>query len=60
MAASAGTRPTSPAAANEDTISPVAVLLCNTAVIASPARKALGRLPSATPRTWRSPAPKAR
>ena len=60
MAASAGTRSTRPAAANEDTMRPVAVLLCNTAVVASPAKNAFGRLLRATPRIRRNPAPKAR
>jgi hypothetical protein len=47
MTASAGTRSTSPPAANAVTISPVAVLLCRIEVTPKPARKASNRLPSA-------------
>ena len=60
IAASPGTRSTSPPAAKPVTISPVAVLLCNTAVIPSPARNALPRLPSAVPRIRRRLGPNAR
>jgi hypothetical protein len=47
ITASAGTRSTSPPAANEVTINPVAVLLCSTAVTPKPAANALRRLPKA-------------
>ena len=60
IAASPGTRSTSPPAANPVTISPVAVLLCSTAVIPNPARNALRRLPSAAPSTRRRFGPNAR
>jgi hypothetical protein len=47
MTASAGTRSTSPPAANPVTINPVAVLLWSIDVAPRPARKALNRLPRA-------------
>ena len=60
IAASPGTRSTRPPAAKPVTISPVAVLLCNTAVIPKPARNALKRFPSAAPRTRLRFGPNAR
>src|SRR4029079_9998069 len=54
MIASAGTRATRPSPANEAVISPVAVLLCSTAVSPSPAAKAVKRLPSAVDSRCRS------
>ena len=60
MIASAGTRATRPSPANEAVISPVAVLLCSTAVSPSPAAKAVKRLPSAVDSRCRSSEPNAR
>ncbi len=59
MTASAGTRSTSPPAANDVTISAVAVLLWRSVVTPSPARKAVMRLPSAVLSTRRRSDPKA-
>jgi hypothetical protein len=47
ITANAGTKSTSPPAANAVTIRPVAVLLWSIDVTPTPARKALNRLPSA-------------
>ena len=58
--ASAGTKSTRPPAVNDVTMSAVAVLLCSTAVIASPAQNAVIRLPRAVPRNRRRLGPKAR
>ena len=60
MIARAGTRSTSPPAAKLAAISPVAVLLCNTAVTPSPARNARQRSPRVRPRKRRRLGPKAR
>ena len=60
MIASAGMRPTTPSAASEAVISPVAVLDCRSAVSPSPAAKADKRLPSALPRKRRRSGPNAR
>ena len=60
MMASAGTRLTTPSAASEAVISPVAVLDCSSAVIPRPAPKAVKRLPSALPRKRRKSGPNAR
>ena len=60
MIASAGTRPTSPSAANELVISAVAVLLCSSAVRPMPAAKAAKRLLSAFASSSRRSGPNAR
>src|SRR5580698_3851986 len=60
MMASAGTRPTTPSAASEVVISPVAVLDCSSAVKPNPVANALKRLPSALPRKRRRSGPNAR
>jgi hypothetical protein len=60
MMASAGTRLTSPSAASDVVISPVAVLLCSSAVRSMPAPNALKRLFSALPRKRRRSWPNAR
>ena len=60
MIASAGTSPTSPAAANDAVMSAVAVLLCSSAVRPRPAANAAKRLPSAFDRKRRRSEPKAR
>ena len=60
ITASAGTRSTSPPAANDVTIRPVAVLLCRTAVTPRPAANALKRFPSAKVSARRRWGPNAR
>ena len=60
MTASAGTRSTNPPAAKLAAMSPVAVLLCNTAVTPRPARKAGNRRRSVRPRNRRKCGPKPR
>ena len=60
MMASAGTRLTTPSAASEAVISPVAVLDCNSAVRPRPATNAVKRLRSALSRKRRKFGPKAR
>ena len=60
MMASAGTRLTTPSAASEAVISPVAVLDCSSAVRPRPAAKALKRLPSALLKVRRRSGPNAR
>ncbi len=60
ITASAGTRATNPAPANEAIIRPVAVLLCRIAVTPRPAAAALIRLPSAWLRKRLSSEPNAR
>src|SRR6266851_5758427 len=60
MTANAGTNVTMPPAVKEVTMSPVAVLLCRSAVAPTPTRKAVKRLRRATLRNRRRSAPKAR
>jgi hypothetical protein len=60
MIASAGTRLTTPSAVSDAVMRPVAVLLCMTAVKASPAANAVKRLRSALPRKRRRSGPNAR
>src|SRR5579864_1371397 len=60
MMARAETRSTEPPLASDAVISPVAVLLCSTAVASAPAPKARKRFRSAVPRKRRRWGPKAR